>query len=132
MRMMPSAEAVASRRPRYLGANSTSVTLVRESTRVVRRVQRLVGALVDDTFSPMTSSQTEAVRSNEQVATTWPNSGCAQDTRQMEPEWAFQLLVTFHFPCPSSSQICKSKKFRITKVVYRKRNRQCIPSQSDR
>lgn len=108
MRMMPSAEAVAKSRPRYFGANSTSVTLVRESTSVVRRTQRRVGALLVDTFSPMTSSHTEAVRSKEHVAMTWPNSGLAHDTRQIEPECAFQLLVTAHLPCSSSSQICKA------------------------
>lgn len=92
-------------KPRYLGANSTSVTLVRESTSVVRLTQRRVGAFVVDTFSPMTSSQTDAVRSKEQVAITWPNSGFAHETRHMEPECAFQLLVTDHLPCSSSSHI---------------------------
>lgn len=70
MRIIPSADAVASKSPKYLGANSTSVTLVRESTKIVRLTQRLAGVIVAATFSPKTSSHTEAVRSNEHVAKT--------------------------------------------------------------
>lgn len=70
IRMIPSAEAVANSRPKHFGANSTSVTLVRESTSVVRRTQRLTGVIVAATFSPTTSSQTDAVRSKEHVAKT--------------------------------------------------------------
>lgn len=113
MRMMPSAEAVANTRPRYLGANSTSVTLVLESTKVVRRTQRRAGDMVAATFSPSTSSQMDAVRSKEQVASTWPNSGWAHDTRQMEPECAFQLDETDHLPCSFSSQIYNRKLYDI-------------------
>lgn len=102
---MPSADTVANKSPKYLGANSTSVTLVRESTRVVRRTQRRAGVMVAATFSPATSSHTEAVRSNEHVAKTCPNSGCAHDIRQIEPECAFQLLETVNFPDSSSSHI---------------------------
>lgn len=75
IRIIPSAEAVASRRPKYFGANSTSVTLVRESTKMLRFTQRRAGVIVAATFSPKTSSHTDAVRSKEHVAITCPNSG---------------------------------------------------------
>lgn len=130
--MMPSADAVARSSPRYFGANSTSVTLVRESTRVVRRTQRRVGALLVVTFSPMTSSQTEAVRSKEHVAITCPNSGFAHDTRQIEPECAFQLLVIVHLPCSSSSHICETNTHVFSPTVINCADALVLPLLSDR
>lgn len=74
--MIPSAEQVASCNPRFFGPNLTSVTLVLESTRFVRRVHFFTGPEVKVRLacSPIVSSQTDAVRSNEQVANTEPNS----------------------------------------------------------
>lgn len=51
-----------------------------------------------------TSSQMAAVLSNEHVAKTCPNSGCAQVTFHTEPWCAFQLAVSRHSPWPSASQ----------------------------
>lgn len=102
--MIPSAEQVANTKPCDLGANFTSVTLVLESTRFVRRTQRLTGDMVGELFSPTVSSHTETVRSKEHVAKTCPNSGWAQDRRQTDPECAFQLAVTLHTPVSLWSQ----------------------------
>lgn len=96
--MIPSAEHVASTRPCDFGPNLQSVTLVRESTKLVRLTQRLTGVIVGVGFSPTVSSHTETVRSNEHVAKTVPNSGCAQLKRHTEPECAFQLADTIHMP----------------------------------
>lgn len=95
---MPSAEHVAKTNPCDFGPNLQSVTLVLESTRLVRRTQRLTGVIAGVGFSPIVSSHTETVRSNEHVANTAPNSGCAQDKRHTEPECAFQLAETIHTP----------------------------------
>ena len=99
-RTVPSLEQVASRRPSRLGANLTSVTEVRESTRLLRFTQCVLGGAAPDASwspppaegaaaagsgtdelttgppgteevsSPGISSQTAAVRSKEQVANT--------------------------------------------------------------
>lgn len=96
--MIPSAEHVASTNPCDFGPNLQSVTLVRESTKLVRRTHRLTGVIVGVGFSPIVSSHTETVRSNEHVAKTVPNSGCAHDKRHTEPECAFQLADTIQDP----------------------------------
>lgn len=105
IRIMPSAEQVAKTKPWDFGPNLQSVTLVRESTRFVRRTHRFTGVIVGVGFSLTVSSQTETVRSNEQVASTVPNSGCAHESRQTEPECAFQLAETVHTPLSFWSQI---------------------------
>lgn len=75
IRIMPSAEHVANTNPCDFGPNLQSVTLVLESTKLVRRIQRFTGVIVGVGFSPIVSSQTETVRSKEHVANTAPNSG---------------------------------------------------------
>lgn len=80
MRITPSSEQVANISPWFFGANFTSVTLVLESTKLLRRAQRFTGAMVGVVFSETVSSQIDTVRSNEHVARTWPNSGWAHDT----------------------------------------------------
>lgn len=102
---MPSAEQVAKTSPWDFGPNLQSVTLVLESTKLVRRTQRLTGVIVGVDFSPMVSSHTETVRSNEHVASTVPKDGWAHDKRQTEPEWAFQLADTIQIPFSFWSQI---------------------------
>lgn len=98
MRIIPSAEHVANTRPCDFGPNLQSVTLVLESTKLVRRTHRLTGVIVGVGFSPIVSSHTDTVRSNEHVANTVPNSGCAQLKRHTDPECAFQLADTIHTP----------------------------------
>ena len=61
-----------------------------------------------------------AVLSNEQVATIWPNSGCAQVTFHTEPEWDFQEAEFFQvlvdgsrsqiFTCWSEEQVAEISK----------------------
>ena len=111
MRIIPSAEQVAKTSPCDFGPNLQSVTLVRESTRFVRRTQCLTGVIVGVVFPPMVSSQTETVRSNEHVARTVPNSGWAHERRHTEPEWAFQLAATVQTPFSFWSQICWTENF---------------------
>lgn len=66
--MIPSEEQVAKTKPCELGPNFTSVTEVLESTKLVLRTHLLTGAEGD--FSPINSSQTDAVRSKLQAART--------------------------------------------------------------
>merc|ERR1719431_379214 len=106
MRTMPSEEQVASWRPRCLGANLTSVTLVRESTSEVRFTQEEEEGSEEEPpcSSPAeTSSQMVAVRSKEHVASTCPNSGWAHVTLQTLPEWAFQCATCCEVPSSAMS-----------------------------
>ena len=107
----PRVWVLTSCRPMCLGANFTSVTEVRLSTRLVRFSQW---------FCPASFSHTAAVRSNEQVANTCPNSGWAHVTRHTEPlcVWLdkpkinilLQFLVLQNSSHPSASAIINSCK----------------------
>lgn len=46
------------------------------------------------------SSQTAVVLSKEQVAITWPNSGCAQVTRHTDPMWTWKQVSLFDHTIP--------------------------------
>merc|ERR1719273_1999146 len=98
---VPSAEQVARINPRCFGPNLTSVTLVLLSTKLVFFTQWFSPP---ELFSPTISSHTAAVLSKEQVAITWPNSGCAQVTFHTEPLWVFQDALQFQLPASSWSQ----------------------------
>ena len=104
----PQISFLTSCRPMCFGANLTSVTEVRLSTRLVR---------FNQWFWPASFSHTAAVRSNEQVANTWPNSGCAHVTRHTDPLCVWQdkankIFVKFSHSCDSchlSSAISTAK-----------------------
>lgn len=100
---IPSAEQVANIRPICLGANFTSVTDVLLSTSVVLFTQWLCPRSLSFD-SPTISSQTAAVRSKEQEAKTWPNSGWAHVTRHTDPLCVFQLAVQCQSPLSLLSQ----------------------------
>lgn len=51
-------------------------------------------------------------RSNEQVAITWPNSGCAHVTFHTEPLCVFQLDVQCHWSSSPRSQTCANGYYR--------------------
>lgn len=61
--MIPSDDEVANTNPSVLGPNFTSVTLVRESTRLVFLTHFLMDELAGPGLSLTVSSQTEAVLS---------------------------------------------------------------------
>lgn len=111
---IPSAEQVANIRPICLGANFTSVTDVLLSTSVVLFTQWLCPRSLSFD-SPTISSQTAAVRSKEQEAKTWPNSGWAHVTRHTDPLCVFQLAVQCQSPLSLLSQTYKKKKIFYTK-----------------
>jgi len=128
----PSAEHIAKSKPICFGANLISVTLVLESTRLVRFTQWL-WLLFCELFpdSPTTnqswmihshyqlglimnipiSSQIAAVRSNEQVARIWPNSGWAQLTFHTDPACVFQSAVQRHSSFSSRSKTYSHELF---------------------
>src|SRR3989338_9774242 len=104
MRTRPSALAVASLKPMCRGAKEMSHTDCRESTRCATRRQLRLAWL--SSFS----SHTCTVASNEHVASTFPNSGCAHLTFQMLPECSDSVACSSHSPLSSWSQIrtCRS------------------------
>jgi hypothetical protein len=93
--------------PSWWGANSTARTVPFASASTARSTQRVPGPLaaVDapfacgwSVFSAGISSQTFTVRSNEELARTGPNSGCAHDSFVTAAPWAWQQPLSRKSP----------------------------------
>jgi hypothetical protein len=102
--------------PSWCGANSTARTVPFASASTARSTQRVPGPLaaVDapfvcgwSVFSAGISSHTFTVRSNDELARTEPNSGCAHDSFVTAAPWAWQHMLSREPPwgCEMSTHL---------------------------